>query len=566
MKLKGKILLLSILPIVLLGCLMIFFSGREAKFIAQDQLAKTLEATAVSALSAYTLGLPGEYHVDENGQLWKGDMVNISTDTEVVDAIHNETGLECTFIYDGNRVMTSLLDDKGDRIYGTPIDSEVWNTIKSGETYYASIDINGKPYDTYCIPVYQEGSDSEVIGSVFVGQETTVLKTSIRNMIFNMIVLTLIIMVVFIIIVVIITKAIEKALLHGVDVVQQVASGDLTVEIEEKHLARGDEVGKLTTEIARFKDDLKEIINHVVEDGNILIESSIDLNRTATETVTTIEQVDKAVQDIANGATSQAEETQIAADSVRDMEEVIESTLGVVEKLSKNALDMKYSSEEALKIIDLLENTNVKTKDAIDMIYEQTNTTNESALKIKEATELITSIAEETNLLSLNASIEAARAGEQGRGFAVVASQIQKLAEQSNESANRIASIIDELIRDSSNAVSTMNSVKEIMNNQTKNVDKTEEIFSYVKVGIDTSIDGIDMVASHTEKIEMAKSKVIDVVQNLTAIAEENAASAEETSAAVTEVSASVAEVTATSEQLEEVANALSESISIFKL
>lgn len=110
---------------------------------------------------------------------------------------------------------------------------------------------------------------------------------------------------------------------------------------------------------------------------------------------------------------------------------------------------MRESSEEAAATLKELDNINQQAIASIDVIYEQTNITNISALKIKEATTLISSIAEETNLLSLNASIEAARAGEAGRGFAVVASQIQKLADQSNESANQIDQIIHALIEDS---------------------------------------------------------------------------------------------------------------------
>ena len=104
-----------------------------------------------------------------------------------------------------------------------------------------------------------------------------------------------------------------------------------------------------------------------------------------------------------------------------------------------------------------LDSINLQTKDAIAMISEQTDDTNKSALEINEAISIISSIAEETNLLSLNASIEAARAGEQGKGFAVVAAQIQKLAEQSNDATDKISLIVKTLIDDSEKAVETMN-------------------------------------------------------------------------------------------------------------
>lgn len=120
------------------------------------------------------------------------------------------------------------------------------------------------------------------------------------------------------------------------------------------------------------------------------------------------------------------------------MGNMIEETNNEIEDLRNSARAMRSAGENAMKILDELNKINQQTKDAISVIYEQTNTTNTSAMKIKEATDIITDIAEETNLLSLNASIEAARAGEQGRGFAVVASQIQKLAEQSMNLQDRL--------------------------------------------------------------------------------------------------------------------------------
>ena len=237
-----------------------------------------------------------------------------------------------------------------------------------------------------------------------------------------------------------------------------------------------------------------------------------------------------------------------------------------MEELTDNANDMRKSSDEAFETLQNLEKINNQAREAIDVIYEQTNTTNESAMKIRTATSLITSIAEETNLLSLNASIEAARAGEQGRGFAVVASQIQKLAEQSNDSARQIENIIDSLIEDSQKSVATMEDVKKIMESQSESVDRTNERFTHVRNGITQSLDGVNQIADKTKRLDEARVNVVDVVQNLTAIAEENAASTEETSASVTEVSTIVYSISENAAKLKEVAEHLEQSMSIFKI
>lgn len=337
-------------------------------------------------------------------------------------------------------------------------------------------------------------------------------------------------------------------------------------EGQDKLVRRTDETGMMSRAVAELREQLTRVVMDLRSQSTQLFEASDSLNHHASETATTVEQVEKAVAEISEGASSQADETQKATQNVIFMGNMVEETSLEVESLISNADQMKKASDEASTTLSDLEKINRKAREAIDVIYEQTNTTNESALKIREATSLITSIAEETNLLSLNASIEAARAGEQGRGFAVVASQIQKLAEQSNESAQQIESIVSSLITDSQKAVETMGEVKEIMNSQSENVVKTDAIFSQVKEGIFSSIEGVNKIAEKTKQLDEARVNVVDVVQNLTAIAEENAASTEETSASVTEVSNIVYSISENASQLKDVANGLEQNMNIFKI
>ena len=192
-------------------------------------------------------------------------------------------------------------------------------------------------------------------------------------------------------------------------------------------------------------------------------------------------------------------------------------------------------------------------------------TTNESASKIREVTGLITEIAEETNLLSLNASIEAARAGDAGRGFAVVASQIQKLADQSSSSAKQIEEIVDRLISDSEQAVATMDQVKAIISKQSEDVEKTGNAFGEVSEGIKNSMSVIQSISEKVRTMDEARVNVVDTVQNLTAIAEENAASTQESSASVTSITGIAVNIEQSSGDLKQIAMDLDEDMKEFK-
>ncbi len=334
---------------------------------------------------------------------------------------------------------------------------------------------------------------------------------------------------------------------------------------EQKLAARKDETGTMARSIFKMREALMDIVEDLKKQSDFLNEAANNLSVNANETNNAVVQVERAVGEIADGANSQAEETQLATENVILIGDMVENTVGQVELLASNSSTMKKASDEAFEALKQLGATNDKTKAAIDKIYIQTHTTNESALKIKQAITMISEIAEETNLLSLNASIEAARAGEQGRGFAVVAAQIQKLAEQSNESAKQIEQISDSLINDSEEAVETMNTVRQIINEQSANVEKTDVEFGEVKTGIDSSLESVSLISNSMDKLDEARVKVVDVVSNLTAIAEENAASSQETLASVTEVTATVENVASQGKELKNVSDRLKQTINVFK-
>ena len=362
-------------------------------------------------------------------------------------------------------------------------------------------------------------------------------------------------------------RRMTRPLIRVTSAVDRIAGFDLTEDPELIALDKNKgETGAIAHAVLHMKQALRSMVQQIREESANIHQASGQLEENATATSGNVDSVETAVNEIATGATSQATETQRATEDVVMMGTMIENTSTQVENLNSTAVEMSNASASARDALEELNHINEKAIESIEVIYQQTHTTNESALKIKDVTELIASIAEETNLLSLNASIEAARAGDAGKGFAVVASQIQKLAEQSNASTKKIDDIIHMLLTDSENAVHTMEEVREVMHQQSEKVEQTKQVFGSVNQGIDQSISGMETISEHTRQLDHARENIVDTVQNLSAIAQENAASTEETNAVVMEIGGVMQQISGNAQGLRRIADILEKNMETFKL
>lgn len=566
MRLKTKILLIALLPIVLLGGTAIPVTALQTEKAMKEQIGYGLAANALALKDAIDMDASGDYRVDEQGNLYKGE-VPVKNCQGLIDDVYAKTGIAMTVFYDDTRAVTAIRDTDGSYAVGTKASPEiVAGVLKSGETMLASnVDVNGEPYYAYYLPLYNSSKSSGPVGMVFAGSSQAVVEGKVDRITLSIAAINVFLIVVFAGISLLIATRIANALQRTSASAEAIAGGNLAVTISPKDQERQDEVGQISRSIKSLISGLADILHGVRNQSEILMKESSVLSTTAQTTTDTMEQVNQAVLDIAHGANSQAEETQRATENVVLMGDMVADTGREVGKLHENAEKMRVYSEQAAATLEELGENSVKSQQSMEEIYLQTLHTNESALRIRTAVNLITDIARQTNLLSLNASIEAARAGEAGKGFSVVASQIQKLAEQSNASAKQIEEIIELLIRDSETAVRTMENVREIVNCQNEEVSNTRAVFDRVMDGIAVSILSAGEIAVKTDRMNEARINVVDVVQNLTAIAEENAASTEQTSASVTEVSNIALRVTDSAQQLHAIAKALEGSLSVFR-
>lgn len=566
MKLRVKILMMALIPLVALGLITILVCQGRIDEVVSENIARGLQATALSVRDTMDFASDGIYSVNSDGDLMKGNL-DITAHEEIADNVKNGTGTEVTVFYGDTRYMTSVIDENGKRVLGTKASEKVIATVlKGGQEYFAqNVDVVGEAFYAYYVPLY-DSSSTQPIGMVFAGLSQADAKAEISKITGLMAGIVIVIGLVCAAIVFFGVTNMVNALQGGEKALEEVAQGNLTVELSDKLTNRKDEIGGMTRAIAKLKEELITIIGDIKSQSVQLNDASAFLNEMAQQSTNNVEQVEKAVNEIADGAGNQADETQKATENVILMGNMVEETNMEVEQMNENSKVMKQMGQDAFTTLKELDAINKQARESIEIIYKQTYTTNESAQKIKEATQLITNIAEETNLLSLNASIEAARAGEQGRGFAVVAAQIQKLAEQSNESARQIEEIIATLIADSEKAVDTMNVVKEVMEKQSQNVQSTDERFAQVMNGIEDSMRRVNVIADKTEELDRARVNVVDTVQSLTAIAEENAASTEETSASMTEVGSAMLDIADKASSLKGIADSLDRSMSVFKL
>lgn len=461
-------------------------------------------------------------------------------------------------------MVTSVKDGSGNRMTGTKADPTIFAAVQKTGSYEGDAVIGGSDYSVYYRAV--KNADGKFIGMFFAGYPKADMERDIHAKVLRMMLYLGTVFVLCIAVVVPVTVSIIRALIHLNKGVVQIAKGDFTIDIEEKVLKRNDEIGLIGRSIENMKEEIRAIVIdiHKIVDSTKL--SANEVGVMSENASSTIDDISHAVEEIAVGATSQAEETQSAANNVDSMGRLIEDVVANVKTLTDTANDMGNAENDAMNILTKLDVTTTKTNEAVAKIASQTETTNRSAKEILQVVDLITSIAEQTNLLSLNASIEAARAGESGRGFAVVASEIQVLAEQCNTSAKQIQQIVSELVGESAKTVDYMKNVEEAVAQQEIELANTKQVFTRVKSGVGKSLEDISGIHGYTDKLDKERANIVEIIQDLSAVSQENAAATEETTASTQEMAAMMNELAASASELEKLSDHLEESVKIFKV
>ena len=557
---------MTIGPVVLLGLLSIFFMLTTVRSSMMEEIEEGLKGTAAATLAAYDQNT-GDYMESSNGDIWKGSY-NISRSESLVDRIKDNTGMDVTFFYGDRRIMTSALDSNGDRILNSPAGERiVEKVLQNGEEYFSSaVSLDGVMNYGYFMPVYQNGSDDEIIGMVFVGTDKENKDAVVNGIIFGIGAAVCVAMILCIGVGLKLATSISHNIKKSISIMGKVAEGDLTVWVDDKMLKRKDEIGDLSRVTVKLKDTLKGILKGISQNSESLLEASRALGNAADTTNGTMNEVQNAVSQVVANSTEQSKNSESTSENMRIMGEHITETSTEVDTLNQNAASMQKSSKKTADTLAQLCHINEEVERIIGEVKEQTDRTNASIQKINAAMEFITSIAEETNLLSLNASIEAARAGESGRGFAVVADQIKKLAEQSNQSGHEIEETTKALMEDSAQEMEIMQRMQEIIIEQSGSMQETRANVSEVLKEIEDSMQSILQIRESTGRLAESRGEVMEAVEQLSQIAHDNVDSTQQTYTETQEVLDTFKQVYDSAGQLKKIADELAESMQYFKI
>lgn len=313
-----------------------------------------------------------------------------------------------------------------------------------------------------------------------------------------------------------------------------------------------------------LQSHLREVIDKTQSVSNELESGANTVYELSDHTSRGVDQISQAMEDLANGASSMAESVQNINSNIISMGMSVETIASNTENLVQSSNDIKIATQDADAYMKKVSDSSQHSVESVNKISTQISETSEAIKNIERASDVISEIASQTNLLSLNASIEAARAGDAGRGFAVVASEIQQLAEQSNKSANDIKEIVQNITIQSNKTVELSAEIAGIITEEQGFIVETQKKFDVLAENIDRSLNQIDEIASKVDELNSVKASITSEVQDLSAISEENAASNEEVSASVINIAESIREVHNNSDETKALTVELSDTVSYF--
>ncbi len=329
---------------------------------------------------------------------------------------------------------------------------------------------------------------------------------------------------------------------------------------------RKDEIGSISRNIVLMFDNLRSIVRQIEQSSTMVSGNAGTLADQTRQLKRSSDEISATMNDLSNAAMSQAGDTTTSANEVAKLDGLIVRNLSDTENLRHNADEMDQVKNSGLAAIkDLIEKT-ARSRESIAIVRTAMQQNNEQAQKIEATSQKINDIADQTNLLSLNAAIEAARAGDAGRGFAVVAEEIRGLAEETNSLTGEIGTIIQELLQKTADATQNMESMEKIFEEQERSVGETKENFIQIEQCLGSVQSSVNTLYESGNDMTGSKEIIVQMIEGISAASQENAAGSEEVLAAVETQDSVITEITGMTQNLSAVAEELMEQAHKFSL
>jgi len=363
-----------------------------------------------------------------------------------------------------------------------------------------------------------------------------------------------------------ITTSITRPLAAANKQLKTIAGGDLCTAIPEKYTESEDEIGEMSRSIMHMQDSLRELLSNVKSSSDTLDGSSQALLTITRESSEAIGCVARAMEEVASSSMDQAKNSDI----ITGMAYELGDKIARADALASDMIDLSKKTsalgQKGMHIVDELDCKMAETVRGSKEINCEINDMYNYLKNIEQTVILIDKIANQTNLLSLNASIEAARAGEMGMGFAIVADEIRKLSEETEKAAKDINEMVDTIENKAQSVVSTMEGVESIVAQQGEAVDSTKEVFTDTAKLISMVVASVEQVKEHTKDVNENKEKIIAAIDEISSLIQETTAATEETSASMEEQAAAMEEVENHTGELGSIAQMLQEDVNKFKV
>ena len=407
-------------------------------------------------------------------------------------------------------------------------------------------------------------SDMTDITEMWAEQESVILKQDINKRVVISIAVFAVIALVLCVLAVIVGKIIADSMQDMTKRLEVLSQNDLSQETVETD--QNDEVGKMLRAFAEMQRNLSSVIGRLKNTADGLVDSCRVMDQSTDEAAMSMHDINNAAGELADTATQTAGNVSDVSRGMDDISNIMERSVATAETLNVASTEINAVTDDGVKIVETLTKINSQSLEAFESIFTAIANIQDSADKISGASNLISSVAEQTNLLSLNASIEAARAGDAGRGFAVVAEEIRQLSDESASSVDTINTLLAELQQNTNGAIEKSNLVKNLVDKQSESVRETRGSFDHIVESVRRVEEAIEEIRSINGELDTGIRNITELVESLSAASEENAATAEELSATSDVVNRNVEELRSTQEAINSASGELEEIVQLFKL